>query len=942
MQINFNELVFQAQRKDRSACSKLYQLTFKSSYYLALRLIGDEANVAEVVSQSYKQAFENISTLKNPENFETWILHITAKCCIEFAKEKKRIDFNNSVSNFSDRIDEYTEFLPKGIENADKVCSATNKIIDSLSDNQKTVVLLHYYNKMPVTHIAKIIGCSEAVVVNELELARFNIKAKMDKMINRGTQAYPMTGTPIIAAILQKAKEQQCISENLLKTVFNNATKEIFISTAKKENDSIDEPTSSKASKPEKAVPKEKPVKKASGKKVNQKTLLISAMVILLVVALAAVAFLVIPMISPDDNIDETKNVANDAQMLEGLEAFDEVYGKILRDCFELEGSQLQESQFTFAYVDDNDEPDLVFMFHENDEDLANIFLNGNSDKPEHKYLSHTWFGENGSMVELQYHIDKTTQYTDFIAYREYKYIDSQRTNVTTLQYSYNDNSQTEEWLYSHDGKADLLDGEETFNRLVTELLSSYKKIVAGYSVKDFVESDKDIVEFVKKSKPLSYSYRTKIEFALLTIESSSSETTTENSVSVKYKWKESSVLNNSFALIENYNEKSCLVKMADTGYFGLIDLKGNVVVEPKYGQYFDYCSYGNNDTHFIMQDENGNEHIIDMNTFKVDSNIHGGHGANEDIIPAGFSDIDRYHNGLAAAKKNGKWGYVDKNKKVVIPFEYDQVEDRFIADDCRGYDGAYIPVKKNGKMGIINKQNQVVVPFEFSVIMHGDDNVFIAQKNGKWGFIGIGVEPTEPKKPVSVKNTPEWETNYLKTINHEAFEYFNFILTDLDKNNVPDLILVQHNGSSGVRGTICMNGEFADSYSDGEFDYIYYSKSGKLATSSFYNYFENDFDTGKSYRIFDECFCYSYFENGGFRNTEYVHRVTTYDRDTDKVVNIKYYTTDKNYNEVEISESEFNRVYNDVTNNYTKAYETSVEDFKASGKDLDSYMQNF
>jgi hypothetical protein len=44
----------------------------------------------------------------------------------------------------------------------------------------------------------------------------------------------------------------------------------------------------------------------------------------------------------------------------------------------------------------------------------------------------------------------------------------------------------------------------------------------------------------------------------------------------------------------------------------------------------------------------------------------------------------------------------------------------------------------------------------------------------------------------------------------------------------------------------------------------------------------------------------------------------------------------------VEISESEFNRIYKDITDNYTKAYETSVENFKSSGKDFSDYMQEF
>ena len=421
-------------------------------------------------------------------------------------------------------------------------------------------------------------------------------------------------------------------------------------------------------------------------------------------------------------------------------------------------------------------------------------------------------------------------------------------------------------------------------------------------------------------------------------------ESTTLATVTVDVKWKESAVLN-SYSSIEYYSEKTSVIKMADTGYYGLVDAKGNVVIQPAASQYFEHCSYGNGNIHYLLSPTDGGEgYEINMSTYKVSTEIHGGHGANEDTIPEGYDDIDRYFNGLAAVKKNGKWGYIDKSKNIVIPIEYEEVQKGFMTDNCRSFDGKYIPVKKNGKMGIVDKQNQIVVPFEYDIIMQGEDGIFIANRNGRWGFIGIGVEPKEPKKAVSAQKTPEWETNYLKTINDSAFENFNFILTDLDNNGVPDMILVMHRGTRGPITTVTMNGKFTDTYDEetGYFDYLYYSKQGKIATSSFYNYFETDPDTGKSYRNLDECFSHSYYQNGGIHDSDYVHRVTIYDRETDECIGVRYYKVDSNYNEVEISEAEFNVIYKDITDNYTKAYETSVDDFKSSGKSLRDFIQEF
>jgi len=43
-----------------------------------------------------------------------------------------------------------------------------------------------------------------------------------------------------------------------------------------------------------------------------------------------------------------------------------------------------------------------------------------------------------------------------------------------------------------------------------------------------------------------------------------------------------------------------------------------------------------------------------------------------EDVIGLQYEDAQFFSEGLAAVKKNGKWGYIDKDNNVVIPFAYD------------------------------------------------------------------------------------------------------------------------------------------------------------------------------------------------------------------------------------------------------------------------------
>lgn len=99
-------------------------------------------------------------------------------------------------------------------------------------------------------------------------------------------------------------------------------------------------------------------------------------------------------------------------------------------------------------------------------------------------------------------------------------------------------------------------------------------------------------------------------------------------------------------------------------------------------------------------------------------------------VIPIEYENVgDSYENGWIEVKKNGNWGIIDKSNRVVIPFEYEEID--VLSDD-------HIDVKKNGNWGVVDTNNQIVIPFEYENIHAFSEGLAAAKKNGKWGFIDI------------------------------------------------------------------------------------------------------------------------------------------------------------------------------------------------------------
>ena len=89
-----------------------------------------------------------------------------------------------------------------------------------------------------------------------------------------------------------------------------------------------------------------------------------------------------------------------------------------------------------------------------------------------------------------------------------------------------------------------------------------------------------------------------------------------------------------------------------------------------------------------------------------------------------GFSE-----DGLCAVQKDGKWGYIDRDNNIVIPFEY---------DGAYGADVGLASVIKDGKCGLVDYQNRVVADLEYDDISSPDKGVAYAIKDRKLYIIMV------------------------------------------------------------------------------------------------------------------------------------------------------------------------------------------------------------
>ncbi|MDR2090222.1 MAG: WG repeat-containing protein [Clostridiales bacterium] len=88
------------------------------------------------------------------------------------------------------------------------------------------------------------------------------------------------------------------------------------------------------------------------------------------------------------------------------------------------------------------------------------------------------------------------------------------------------------------------------------------------------------------------------------------------------------------------------------------------------------------------------------------------------------YDEIFAFKEGLACAEKNEKFGYIDAENNVVIPFEYDL---------GMSFKEGLACVTKNNKTGFIGHNGEVVVDFRFEAAMSFENGAARVKEGGKW-----------------------------------------------------------------------------------------------------------------------------------------------------------------------------------------------------------------
>ena len=214
------ELLDRARAGDREAMTALYEASSLELYRCIHALIRDEDLTLDVQQQSYLQAFSHLDQLRDARRFLPWLRQIAVNEARMQLRRKQPLLF----SQLGDEAEAEEPELPDPRPEASPELALERKernrlmreILGKLSDGQRLILGMYYYEQMPISRIAADTGLSPGTVKAQLHRGRRRVEEEVRRLEARGVKLCGLSPLPFLLALLKQAEPAAGTGEQVL------------------------------------------------------------------------------------------------------------------------------------------------------------------------------------------------------------------------------------------------------------------------------------------------------------------------------------------------------------------------------------------------------------------------------------------------------------------------------------------------------------------------------------------------------------------------------------------------------------------------------------------------------------------------------------------------------------------------------------------------------
>ncbi len=173
------QIVGLVQNGDTRAFTELVRRHQDAVYAMALRFTGDSKDAEDVGQDVFLKAFRSLPGFKGEARFTTWLYRIAYNLCIDWLRKTRRSRGRNvPIEDAGDVADGGAGPESGLLSTEDK--AGVKRAVGELEERYRSVVILHYYQKLSYDEISGALGIPVKTVETRLYRARRMLREKLE------------------------------------------------------------------------------------------------------------------------------------------------------------------------------------------------------------------------------------------------------------------------------------------------------------------------------------------------------------------------------------------------------------------------------------------------------------------------------------------------------------------------------------------------------------------------------------------------------------------------------------------------------------------------------------------------------------------------------------------------------------------------------------------
>ncbi|GED14637.1 sigma-70 family RNA polymerase sigma factor [Aneurinibacillus migulanus] len=152
----------QARNGNQEAFIRLIKINQASLYRVSKAIVKTDEDCADAIQETILKAYHAIHTLRDPNYFKTWLIRILINECKRILQRKKRLVPLIELKQTQTTTDDYGHI-------------EIQEVVDSLEEELRIIVVLYYFNDLPIKRISQILEQPIGTIKSRLHRARLKL-----------------------------------------------------------------------------------------------------------------------------------------------------------------------------------------------------------------------------------------------------------------------------------------------------------------------------------------------------------------------------------------------------------------------------------------------------------------------------------------------------------------------------------------------------------------------------------------------------------------------------------------------------------------------------------------------------------------------------------------------------------------------------------------------